>query len=111
MQVVAIRELKNHLSEYVRLVRAGERLLITSHGEVVAELRAPSPKVPRMLLSAFRSWSAVGQHEGSSGTILRSTGRTNGLFQRPLLRSFWTGIETIGDRLRGVERCAFLAPR
>jgi prevent-host-death family protein len=43
MRVVAIRELKNHLSEYVRLVRAGERLLITSHGEVVAELRSPEP--------------------------------------------------------------------
>lgn len=43
MQVIAIRELKNHLSEYVRRVRAGERLLITSHGEVVAELRSPEP--------------------------------------------------------------------
>jgi prevent-host-death family protein len=43
MQVVAIRELKDHLSEYVRLVRTGERLLITSHGEVDAELRSPEP--------------------------------------------------------------------
>jgi antitoxin (DNA-binding transcriptional repressor) of toxin-antitoxin stability system len=43
MQVVAIRELKNRLSEYVRLVREGERLLITSHGEVVAEMRSPEP--------------------------------------------------------------------
>jgi antitoxin (DNA-binding transcriptional repressor) of toxin-antitoxin stability system len=44
MQAVAIRELKNRLSEYVRLVRGGERLLITSHGEVVAELRSPDPE-------------------------------------------------------------------
>jgi prevent-host-death family protein len=43
MQAVAIRELKNHLSAYVRLVQSGERLLITSHGEVVAELRSPEP--------------------------------------------------------------------
>jgi prevent-host-death family protein len=43
MHFVAIRELKDHLSEYVRRVRAGERLLITSHGEVVAELRSPEP--------------------------------------------------------------------
>lgn len=43
MQVVAIRELKDRLSEYIRLVRAGERLLITSHGEVVAEMRSPEP--------------------------------------------------------------------
>ena len=39
MKVVGIRELKDHLSEYVRLVRAGEELLLTDRGEVVAELR------------------------------------------------------------------------
>ena len=32
---------QNHLSAYVRLVRAGERVLITDHGEIVAELRPP----------------------------------------------------------------------
>jgi antitoxin (DNA-binding transcriptional repressor) of toxin-antitoxin stability system len=41
MHAVGIRELKNHLSEYVRRVRAGERLLVTDRGEVVAELRQP----------------------------------------------------------------------
>jgi len=41
MNAVGIRELKNHLSEYVRRVRAGERLLVTDRGEVVAELRQP----------------------------------------------------------------------
>lgn len=39
MKVVGVRELKDHLSEYVRLVRAGEELLVTDRGEVVAELR------------------------------------------------------------------------
>ncbi len=43
MNTVGIRELKNHLSEYVRRVRAGESIQITSHGEVVAELRSPEP--------------------------------------------------------------------
>lgn len=47
MQVVAIRDLKAHLSEYVRLAGAGERLLITSNGEVVAELRSPEPEMAR----------------------------------------------------------------
>lgn len=41
MRSVGIRELKNHLSEYVRQVRAGERLLVTDRGRVVAELRQP----------------------------------------------------------------------
>ena len=38
---VGIRELKNRLSEYVRRVRAGEVLLVTDRGEVVAELHPP----------------------------------------------------------------------
>ncbi|MCP3960658.1 MAG: type II toxin-antitoxin system prevent-host-death family antitoxin [bacterium] len=35
--------MKNHLSEYVRRVREGEEVRVTSHGEVVAELRSPVP--------------------------------------------------------------------
>jgi prevent-host-death family protein len=38
---VGLRELKNRLSEYVRLVRAGETVLVTDRGEVVAELCPP----------------------------------------------------------------------
>jgi len=41
MRAVGIRELKNRLSEYLRLVRAGERVLVTDRGEVVAELGPP----------------------------------------------------------------------
>jgi antitoxin (DNA-binding transcriptional repressor) of toxin-antitoxin stability system len=41
MKIVSIRELKNQLSAYIRLVRAGERVLVTDSGEVVAELRPP----------------------------------------------------------------------
>jgi hypothetical protein len=41
MRVVGIRELKNRLSEYIRLTRAGERLLVTDRGVIVAELREP----------------------------------------------------------------------
>lgn len=38
---VGIRELKNRLSEYVRQVAAGETVLITDRGTVVAEMRPP----------------------------------------------------------------------
>ena len=41
MKAVGIRELKNRLSEYVRMVRSGEWVLVTDRGEVVAELRPP----------------------------------------------------------------------
>lgn len=41
VKVVGVRELKNRLSEYLRMVRAGEQVLVTDRGEVVAELKAP----------------------------------------------------------------------
>jgi len=36
-----IREVKDRLSHYVRLVEAGDRVAITAHGRVVAELVPP----------------------------------------------------------------------
>ncbi|MDH3208313.1 MAG: type II toxin-antitoxin system prevent-host-death family antitoxin [Gemmatimonadota bacterium] len=41
MKAVGIRELKNKLSHYVRLAEAGESVLVTDRGTVVAELRPP----------------------------------------------------------------------
>ena len=41
MQTIGIRELKNRLSEVVRSVRAGEHVLVTDRGTVVAELVPP----------------------------------------------------------------------
>ena len=39
MKTVGIRELKNRLSEYLREVRSGERVLVSDRGLIVAELR------------------------------------------------------------------------
>ena len=36
-----VRELKNKLSAYIRRVEAGERVSVTAHGRVVAELVPP----------------------------------------------------------------------
>lgn len=36
-----IRELKNNLSRYIRRIEAGERIAVTAHGRVVAELVPP----------------------------------------------------------------------
>jgi len=36
-----VRELKDHLSRYIRRIEAGERIAITAHGRVVAELVPP----------------------------------------------------------------------
>jgi antitoxin (DNA-binding transcriptional repressor) of toxin-antitoxin stability system len=60
MKSVGVRELKNRLSEFLRDVRAGERVLVTDRGEVVAELAPPGqqggrePDVPAALLGLAR---------------------------------------------------------
>jgi antitoxin (DNA-binding transcriptional repressor) of toxin-antitoxin stability system/uncharacterized protein with PIN domain len=45
MKAVAVKELKNRLSSYLREVKAGEIVLVTDRGQVVAELRQPSTSV------------------------------------------------------------------
>jgi antitoxin (DNA-binding transcriptional repressor) of toxin-antitoxin stability system len=42
VKAVAVKELKNRLSAYLREVRNGEVVLVTDRGVVVAELRQPS---------------------------------------------------------------------
>jgi len=37
-----VRELKDNLSRYIRRIEAGERIVVTAHGRVVAELVPPS---------------------------------------------------------------------
>jgi len=66
MKSVGVRELKNRLSEYLRDVRSGERVLVTDRGEVVAELAPPGqggrePDVPAaLLLLAKRGLATLG---------------------------------------------------
>lgn len=45
MKTVGLRELKNRLAAYVREVRAGEAVVITDRGQVVAELRPPNANI------------------------------------------------------------------
>jgi prevent-host-death family protein len=44
MTSTGIRELKDNLSRYIRRTEAGERIAITAHGRVVAELVPPGAK-------------------------------------------------------------------
>ena len=46
MKVVGIKQLKARLSEYVRLAKAGETVLVTERDEVVAELRPSGRRAP-----------------------------------------------------------------
>jgi prevent-host-death family protein len=62
-----IRELKDNLSEYVRRAEAGERIAVTAHGRVVAELgpadaRARGRRLTRLeqMIADGRARPAVG---------------------------------------------------
>jgi antitoxin (DNA-binding transcriptional repressor) of toxin-antitoxin stability system len=46
MKAVGVRALKAKLSEYLRLVKAGETILVTERDEVVAELRPARRQAP-----------------------------------------------------------------
>ena len=46
MKAVAVKELKNRLSSYLREVKDGEVVLVTDRGKVIAELRQPSTSTP-----------------------------------------------------------------
>jgi antitoxin (DNA-binding transcriptional repressor) of toxin-antitoxin stability system len=46
VRTVGVKELKNRLSEYLREVRRGTRVLVTDRSTVVAEVRQPGPDTP-----------------------------------------------------------------
>lgn len=76
MRVVGVRELKDHLSEYVRLVRSGEELLLTDRGEVVAEIRPADPSTV-----ASRVDSGLAALVGRGGVTIGATNEA-GLYPR-----------------------------
>jgi antitoxin (DNA-binding transcriptional repressor) of toxin-antitoxin stability system len=72
MKTVGVRELKNRLSEYLRRVRAGESVLVTDRGEVIAEVSPPGqgqtdPSLPAPLLAlAKRGLATLGAPRDTS---------------------------------------------
>jgi antitoxin (DNA-binding transcriptional repressor) of toxin-antitoxin stability system len=42
---VGVRDLKNQLSQYLQQVKLGEKVLITEHNKVIAEIRLPADDI------------------------------------------------------------------
>jgi len=59
MVTVGIKTLKNKLSEYIRLVRAGETVLILDRDRVVAELGPPRASRERTLPDVMLAQAAA----------------------------------------------------
>jgi prevent-host-death family protein len=63
MRAVGVREVKNKLSEYLRIVAEGETVLVTDRGRVVAQLAPPPTHAPPALSEdeALRRLAAAGK--------------------------------------------------
>jgi prevent-host-death family protein len=55
-----IRELKDNLSRYIRRVEAGQRIAVTAHGRVVAELVPPGSASRKNPVSRWNELIAAG---------------------------------------------------
>jgi antitoxin (DNA-binding transcriptional repressor) of toxin-antitoxin stability system len=78
MKAVGIKQLKAHLSDYVRLAKAGETVLVTEREEVVAELR-PARRQPLRASSVDDVLDALAE----SGEIERASESKRGWRWRP----------------------------
>lgn len=93
---VGIRELKDHLSKYVRQAEAGDVVLVTDRGKVVAELAPPGttsrPDIHPGLLEMERK-----------GLIRLATRRNHpSLYRRmPYVDLGGKTIEDVMDEIRG----------
>ena len=76
MTTVGIRELKAHLSEYIRRVGEGEKIVVTNHGKDVAVIQAPDAQhdgLRRLMESGMVKWSG-GKPKGPTGPPIVNTG-------------------------------------
>src|SRR5262245_41602220 len=82
MKAVGVKQLKARLSEYIRLVRSGETILVTDRDEVVAELR-PARRQRRVadddLEELLENLAEAGEITRPSATKLGWSWRVKGL--------------------------------
>jgi antitoxin (DNA-binding transcriptional repressor) of toxin-antitoxin stability system len=81
MKAVGVKQLKAKLSEYIRLAKSGETILVTDRDEVVAELR-PARRQPRMaedLDDVLQTLAEAGDVTRASVPKLDWTWRVKGL--------------------------------
>lgn len=88
---VSIRELKNHLSAYLRRAQAGEEIVVTSRGKRVARLAKPLAE------PAEPTTTAIERLRSQSWIIpARKQGKPQGLKQPLKLKS---GTKTLAETI------------
>ena len=80
---VGVRELRNKLSRYLRLVRQGETVLITDRDEVVAEIRQRKEAGG---LDSVRRYLEAGSLSGTILPVIRAQSRIRSLLSDRIVR-------------------------
>ena len=79
MKSVGIKQLKNELSRYLKMVQAGETVLVTDRDEVVAEIHKPTTPSPSVGL-----WDAFLNQQERAGTLLRAKRKDSVATTKPM---------------------------
>jgi antitoxin (DNA-binding transcriptional repressor) of toxin-antitoxin stability system len=82
MKSVGVKQLKSRLSEYLRLVRGGETVLVTDRDEVVAEVR-PTRKQPGIADSLDEILDSLAERGEVTGNATKATLEMEGIRPRP----------------------------
>ena len=70
MKTVGIRNLKNSLSQYINMVKSGEKILITDHNRIVAEIiPSTGEKIQSDLLEKYLT------EQAEKGSLLLAYGK------------------------------------
>jgi prevent-host-death family protein len=66
---ISVRELKNHLSEYLRRAQSGEEFVVTSHGRPVGRLTGPDHSIDRRAETLARLRAQPWVRPGKGGRV------------------------------------------
>ncbi len=68
VKAIGVKNLKNNLSRYLKMVRNGERIFVTDRDDVIAEIHRPTTSSPGQV----SQWEAFLNEEESRGVLRRA---------------------------------------
>ncbi|MBA7548292.1 hypothetical protein ES705_40743 [subsurface metagenome] len=99
MKTVGIRNLKNSLSQYINMVKSGEKILITDHNRIVAEIiPSTGEKIQSDLLENYLT------EQAEKGSLLLAYGKLK-ILKKKIKKKYNTKkiseiyVETRSERL------------
>ncbi len=94
MKTVGVREMKNRLSAYLRMVERGERVAVTHRGRVVAELGPPTRTTEEDAYAELR-------RRARNGTVRLGAPNRADLYPRPARLLPSRIVQDLLDEVRG----------